>query len=209
MKVYFSDDITKLAPALVAAQAEMGPAVLDSKNPAFRSRYASLSSVLEASVPPLNRHGIAVLQHPTFDNDTKVVEVTTILMHNTGQRMWSTCALPLGGKKDGHALKSATTYLRRVGLITICGLPEADDDGNATSAVSAPVAPKPAPVSKGDIEMYNTMLGNAGVDPAVVAAFMKSHGRNTKGQLNAKQLHARLQWATSNVDMLNKWSAEQ
>jgi hypothetical protein len=44
----FTDDRKELAAALVKAQASMGAAVKDSKNPHYRSSYASLSAVIDA-----------------------------------------------------------------------------------------------------------------------------------------------------------------
>ena len=43
-----SDLIDKIAPALLAAQKEIGNASKDAKNPHFRNSYASLGSVIEA-----------------------------------------------------------------------------------------------------------------------------------------------------------------
>jgi len=211
--IQYSDDITELAPALHAAQSEMGPAILDSTNPAFRSKFASLSSVLNASVPVLNKHGISVQQHAGFNDETKLVQVTTVLMHKSGQRASSTCGLPLGGKRDGHAYKSATTYLRRIALIGICGLAEADDDGNATVAVSTPRtrrAPKQTkPVDKSDLKQYNDLLTEAGILPETLAAFMSVHQRDHKSKLTGEQLFSRLEWAKKNVELLNRWEQEQ
>ena len=127
MTIRFSDAIDKLAPALVEAQSIMDAVPLDSKNPAFRSKYASLTACLYAVQPALRTAKLMLTQHPSYDAEDKVVSVTTMLMHSSGQFMSSTCSLPLGGKKDGHALKSATTYLRRIGIIGILGLPEDDD----------------------------------------------------------------------------------
>ncbi len=45
--IVMSESIQALAPALAAAQAEMGSAHLDAKNPHFRSKYASLDDKLD------------------------------------------------------------------------------------------------------------------------------------------------------------------
>ncbi len=47
----FTDKRADLAKALVKAQASMGPAIKDSKNPHYRSSYASLSAVIGAVIP--------------------------------------------------------------------------------------------------------------------------------------------------------------
>lgn len=208
--IYFSDDIKALAPALAAAQAAMGSAQLDSKNGHFRSRYASLASCLHAALAPLSANKLSLLQHPGYDPSTQIVSVTTCILHESGQWMKSTCSLPLGGKKDGHALKSATTYLRRIGIVSILGLPEEDDDGNATSAVSTPrVAPKSEKVKPGDVEFYRKQCNEYGVDPKIVAAFMQDHGRAPADTLTAAQLHSRLEWVKRNTGVVLRWGEEQ
>jgi hypothetical protein len=210
MHVSFSDDIKALAPALAAAQASMGSAQLDSKNGHFRSRYASLASCLHAALPALAEHKLSLLQHPGFDPSTQIVSVTTCVLHASGQWMKSTCSLPLGGKKDGHALKSATTYLRRIGIVSILGLPEEDDDGNATSAVSVRRAPKKEPkVSKGDLDTYQKQLKAAGLDPKLVAAFLRDHGRAPASDLTGAQLFQRLEWAQANTAAIKQWGEQR
>lgn len=132
MQLYgITETCTDLFTALIKAQSEMGSAVKDSKNPHFRSRYASLAAVIDAVVPVLNANGVGVLQLPSIEGSE--VRLTTILMHSSGQRLSSTVGAPLGKKQDAQAVGSAITYLRRYSLQSIMGLPVEDDDGNAAS----------------------------------------------------------------------------
>ena len=117
-----SETIGKIAAALAKAQGEMSHAKKDSKNPHFRSSYVTLGSVLSAVLPPLNRNGIALVQHPG-NPDGSAVHVDTMLTHKSGQWMMSRCSIRLERKKDAHAVASAITYLRRFGAQSICGLP--------------------------------------------------------------------------------------
>lgn len=147
----FTDNRTELFAAIVKAQSEMGAATKDSKNPHFRSTYASLPAVLEAITPVLNRNGLAMMQLPTFDGDA-IVQVTTVVIHTSGQMMSSTVGAPVA-KKDPQGVGSAITYLRRYAAQSIFALPVEDDDGNAAShrpnALPAqPAAPNPAPPPK-------------------------------------------------------------
>lgn len=125
--------------ALAAAQAEMGRALKDSNNPHFKSKYADLSSVCDACMPALSRHGIAVLQ-PTYDDDTGRY-VKTVLVH--GESGESTeCRVPLiVQKNDMQGYGSAVTYARRYGLMSMTGIAPEDDDGHA----AAQAAPKHEP----------------------------------------------------------------
>lgn len=123
-----------IAAALAKAQAEMGPAIKDSTNPAFRSKYADLGNVMDACLPSLNKHGIAVIQPITQDENGRYVK--TVLIHESGEML--ECAVPLiVAKNDMQGLGSAITYGRRYGLMSMAGIAPEDDDGNA-AAKAAP-----------------------------------------------------------------------
>lgn len=128
-----SDQINELAAALAKAQADMTGARKDSTNPHFRSSYADLASVREASVPALNKHGIAVVQFPRLihaGEDAWLVEVETQLVHTSGQFMADTLAVPIP-KVDAQGVGSAITYARRYALGAISSVAPEDDDGEA------------------------------------------------------------------------------
>ena len=120
-----------IAAALASAQMEMGKALKSAQNPHFKSKYADLASVVDACMPALNAHGIAVIQ-PTIDSeDGRFVE--TILVHGESGEMLN-CRVPLiVGKNDMQGYGSAVTYARRYGLMCMAGIAPEDDDGNAAS----------------------------------------------------------------------------
>lgn len=121
---------SNIAAALAKAQAEMGKAIKESTNPAFRSKYADLGNVMDACLPALNRHNIAVIQPIVSDVDGRFVK--TILIHESGETL--ECAVPLiVGKNDMQGLGSAITYGRRYGLMSMAGIAPEDDDGNAAA----------------------------------------------------------------------------
>jgi hypothetical protein len=128
-----------LYAALATAQAEMGKALKDSSNPAFKSKYADLASVVDACMPALSRAGIAVLQ-PPFDDETGRY-VKTIFVHGeSGETV--ECRVPLIiGKNDMQGYGSAVTYARRYGLMGMAGIAPEDDDGNA-AVKDAPETPR-------------------------------------------------------------------
>lgn len=123
----------RLFGALAKAQAQMSRAHKDSVNPAFRSKYVSLPAVLDAVLPAFNANGLAVLQHPLVHDDVSAVTLTTIITHESGEYMSSTCTMPVGGKRDAHAVGSAISYMRRYALASIAGVIQDDDDGNSAS----------------------------------------------------------------------------
>lgn len=129
-----SDAIGNIAVALVKAQAKIKAALKDSTNPHFKSKYADLSSVVEAVKTPLLECGITFLQG--VQDAEGGVAVETMLLHSSGEWLSSTLRLP-ATKQDAQGYGSAITYGRRYGLQAMCGVPSEDDDGNAAAASSA------------------------------------------------------------------------
>lgn len=118
-----SESLVKLAPALVAAQKKMGAALKDAKNPFFKSKYADLNAVIDASVPTLNEEGIAVLQA------VNGMDVETILLHESGEYVASCTPIVVAKQNDPQALGSAISYAKRYGLQAMAVLKAEDDDG--------------------------------------------------------------------------------
>ena len=146
-----SESITKLAPALVAATAELRSVAKDAANPHFRSKYASLDAIMDAVRPVLARHGLAVLQgvvHPETDADGRLrgITVETRLIHASGEWVGNTVVMPVG-KPDAQGSGGAITYGRRYGISALLAIAtDDDDDGNAASAAPAKAnAPRQAP----------------------------------------------------------------
>ena len=139
-----SDTLKEIAPALVKAQGEIKAALKDSTNPHFRSKYADLSSVVEAVKSPLLKNGISFLQG--IHDAEGGVAVETMLLHTSGEWISSTLRIP-ASKQDAQGFGSAITYGRRYGLMAICGVPAEDDDGNAATASANKEEPKPDPVA--------------------------------------------------------------
>lgn len=124
-----SDTITKIADALVKAQAGMKPAIKDSRNPHFNSRYADLASVWDAIREPLTSNGLSVIQM-VGSNELEKTTLTTRVTHVSGEWIESTWQIPVG-KQDPQGLGSAISYARRYALASAIGVVQDDDDGNA------------------------------------------------------------------------------
>ena len=123
-----SESITKIASALVSAQNDFLSAKKTSDNPFFKSKYADLQSVISAVKESLNENGIAFIQSPT-ESEGDVLKLTTRLLHESGEWIEDTAVCPLV-KRDPQAFGSALSYLRRYSLSAMCGIYQADDDGN-------------------------------------------------------------------------------
>jgi hypothetical protein len=163
-----SEQIDKFIPAFIKAQEQINHAVFDSTNPAFKSRYASLESVVNAVKAPLNNNGFALTQSLTFTPDATTV--VTQLTHTSGQWMRSYIPLMLD-KNSAQGQGSAITYARRYSLLAICGMGADDDDANIASApyqtAKPPAAPSPKPVgNKSTVDNMSTKPPAKPVDPA-------------------------------------------
>ena len=131
-----SGKLEKLATALAKAQSEIVGARKTSKNPFFKSDYADLFEVLEATRPILSKHGLSIVQindGVEVIGSTAFLHVGTMLMHTSGQWIKSFIPLPIESPVNCHKLGSAMTYGRRYGLAAIVGIAQMDDDGNAAT----------------------------------------------------------------------------
>lgn len=126
------DSIDKLSAAMAKAFPAIEGAVKGKVNPAFRSKYADLSAVIDAIKPHLVEHGLWFLQrtHPVDGG----VGVETVILHASGQSMSCGVLRLPAAKQDAQGYGSALTYARRYSLMAAFGVPAEDDDGNAASA---------------------------------------------------------------------------
>jgi hypothetical protein len=147
-----------LVAALAAAQGEMRAADLDRTNPAFKSRYATLASIMDAIRAPLARHGLAIT-HTLASQPGGVVVGTALLFGE--ERLGTEILMPLPQNATPQAVGSAITYGRRYGVSALLAVVADDDeDGEAVSApmreagrqarraeppAPAPAKPAPAP----------------------------------------------------------------
>ncbi len=132
-----SKDLGKLFEALAKAQASMRPAVMDSKNPHYNSKFASLTACQEAYKKPLAENGLCLTQQ--VFSVSQHFFIRSILGHSSGQWMSNVFRLILT-KNDMQGLGSAITYGRRYGANSLIGVVDTeDDDGNGALP---PVDPK-------------------------------------------------------------------
>lgn len=144
-----SDNVADLAAALALAQGEVENAHKNSANPHFRSKYADLAEIINTVRPVFAKHGLAVIQSPSYADG--LVSVTTLLTHKSGQWIKDMASAP-ASKLDAQGVGSAVTYLRRYSLAAFAGIAQEDDDGNAASQR------KVASPSASDLEKASNML---------------------------------------------------
>jgi hypothetical protein len=129
--LFQSESIDQLSAAIVKAQLALVPAAKDHVNPFFKSKYADLPTVWEAS-GPFRENGIAITQSP-MDAPDEYIVLDTQFSHISGQWMRSRLKIRVA-KNDPQGYGSALTYARRYALGCMTGIvTEEDDDGNAAS----------------------------------------------------------------------------
>lgn len=142
-----SENIGLIAAALAKAQQEIRNPALDSVNPHFRNRYASLAAHLDAVREPLGKHGIAMVQGMETGEGT--VRVTTMLAHASGEWIKAAVEMPMPDRATAQQVGATVTYLRRYSLATMSLIVgDEDDDGEGDRAVRQRANPAPAASAK-------------------------------------------------------------
>lgn len=135
-----SKSIAKISLALSKAQGEIQHAIKDATNPHFNSKFATLSSVLDACRLPLSKNELSVFQK--IEGEHGKLYIVTLLAHSSGE--WVSSRLPLIiNKNDMQGLGSAITYGRRYGLSAMVGVGQEDDDGNSAGQAQGKTDHKP------------------------------------------------------------------
>lgn len=169
-----SDNIADLAAALAKAQATIEGAAKGKVNPAFKSKYADLSSVWDACREALTANGLSVVQAPGTMIDNRM-SLTTMLLHSSGQFIEETLTIPLT-KADAQGYGSATTYARRYALAAMVGVSPEDDDGNAASQLRTADQPSGEVISKSQVAELQKLAEEVGADVRKFCGYMKVPG---------------------------------
>jgi hypothetical protein len=151
----------------------------DGNNPHFKSKYATLGAITEATRPHLAKHGLGFMQW--MSNREGYQLIVTRIMHTSGQWMEDEGYILNPTKNDPQGMGSAVTYARRYTLGASLGIiTEDDDDGNRASE-PAPVKKLP-PVPKAESLQEPDWFNDMGE-------------LNDKGKLAAKSIHEGFEWA--------------
>lgn len=127
------DQPTGLLEALLAFQVDPPHIPLDSENPHFRSRFASLPNVLKIVRPKLAAVGLVWTTLPGHVNGVGPVLRYRLAHAATGEALDGEMPLMVV-KSDPQGLGSAITYARRYSLLAVLDLAgDEDDDGNSAS----------------------------------------------------------------------------
>jgi ERF superfamily len=125
--------IGSLFRALAKAQKAFKAVKKTSVNPFFKSNYADLAEVIDATRDGLADNGIAVIQPPCYRRPEGTAEIHTFMAHSSGEWIHTILDMPVS-KTDAQGVGAAITYGRRYAYSgTVCVASEPDDDGNAAS----------------------------------------------------------------------------
>ena len=148
-----SESFAALAAALAKAQAQLvnpeksltATIVRGRAGEAPRSfRYAPLSSGLEIVRKTLSEHEIAVIQTTAVDQASRMLNLTTLLAHSSGEWIasyWPVCSV--AEIANPHRMGAALTYARRYALFTLVGIAGEDDLDAPDLCMSAPATGAP------------------------------------------------------------------
>ena len=132
---YRSESIVDLAKAMVKVQQALEPVAKNADNLFTKSKYATLSQIMDGCRKALSDNGVWVYQY-NLPSDPSVMTLVTELIHaESGQWVASPLAIPVS-KHDPQTIGSLLTYMRRYGLSVAVGVvSEEDDDGNAATGM--------------------------------------------------------------------------
>jgi hypothetical protein len=108
------------------AKSEFSPLLKDSKNPFFKSKYASLNALMDVIEQPFSSNGLLLLQ-PIIEG----MVITKIIDIDSPENVL-TSEMKLPENLDSQKLGAAITYFRRYTLQSLLGLNALDDDAEAT-----------------------------------------------------------------------------
>lgn len=138
-----SDSIKEIATALAKAQAKLKNPPFDSKNPHFKSNYASLASVRDTIVPVFAEFGLSIIQNVSSRENG--VTCSNLVMHSSGEWLETDPLEVPADKHNAHGYGSACTYARRFSLMALgCVVGDVDDDGNDAVKNAPTLLHKPA-----------------------------------------------------------------
>jgi ERF superfamily len=160
-----SENVAAIATALAKAQTELSNpekamigTIYNARTDNQQSfRYASLSSGLDIIRKALGSQQIAIAQTTDIDRANGTVNLTTLLLHTSGEWIssdWPVCQL--SETSAPRRMGAALTYARRYALFTMVGIAGEDD-------LDAPDIASDGP--KGDKTAEAVLVASSGLEP--------------------------------------------
>lgn len=193
-----SESIGNLATALAQFQGEIKNPSNNSDNPFFKSKYASLDTVLNTVRPILSKYGLSIIQAPSGDGEHIIVATT--LLHSSGEWMEFPNLVLKADKATAQGAGSAITYARRYALSAILGISSEDDDDGNNAEPKKPNNPTtPTKLSKELITQLYKIAESKKIDSTMLEKSIKDeYKKNNANELTKQEydhLVARLEKA--------------
>lgn len=196
-----SEQINELATALAKARGKFSEVKKSSNNPFFKSKYADLAVIIEATYKSLSENGLSVMQFPGEVNEG-TVQIVTMLLHSSGQWVSEETMMPVS-KNDAQGVGSALTYGRRYALQSLLNVAaEEDDDGNAAVSKNIKDAEKrfsDARISQVNVREFWKEARKSGKGNDQVAAYLASLGHVQTEELKQSEFDAAMGWAKNPI----------
>src|SRR4030088_159678 len=181
-----SESVGAIATALAKAQTELSNpekamvgTVYNNRSDSPQSfRYASLSSGLDIIRKSLGGQQIAIAQTTDIDRANGMVNLTTVLLHTSGEWIssdWPVCQL--SETSAPRRMGAALTYARRYALFTMVGIAGEDD-------LDAPDGINDQP--QGDKAAVARLAPSSGREPALARSTQFRTGNATATPIQEK-----------------------
>ena len=144
-----SENIKNIAAAIgkfTFLQSKIGK---DGQNPFFKSKYATLSKILDSIEANLREAGLVFTQFPDGNS------LTTILIHADSGEYFQASYDIHAAKNEPQAYGSAISYARRYAITSILGLNVDDDDGEAAQKAYRKTQEAKKPKLSDDARLWN------------------------------------------------------
>lgn len=202
-KFSHSPTIGAIAAALAKASAQFTTVTKGTENTYFKTKYADLSALIEATQKGLAANGLAVIQSPGEISGNKVY-LTSMLVHSSGEWFRDELGMPMA-KADAQGVGSAVTYARRYsygGLLSIAGEP--DDDANIATGKSEKARESDEQydqrtedqkvVMPAQAQAMHDAMKRTGKPEALVTAYLKEKGYKQFEQVLRSDFQTVLKW---------------
>lgn len=191
-----------LLTAMLAVAGEVGTLPKDKLNPAFRSKFTPLDTIVETVNPILCTHGLVWTALPGRGDDGKPVLKYRLGHAPSGETLDGEMELLLV-KNDPQGQGSAITYARRYALCAVLNLvADEDDDGNGGSTPPRSAA-KPA-ASKPTAKKTAAKATEGTIQESEVSALARLYAASGWKETDAEDPHATLRMQLAAVGAGNQ-----
>lgn len=129
---------SEFVKAMIHAQSEFSVPIFDKMG--ARNKYATLKSIMNATFPALQKHGLWFTQRELYCAESKQIMLETRITHISGQYISSLTPLNVAaaapGLSEAQKYGCALSYAKRYSAMTILGLyADEEDEDNYTHEV--------------------------------------------------------------------------